>query len=275
MEYRVIKPINNNVVLVSDGESDEQMVLMAKGIGFNRRHGDVISDQVGDKKIYKLWNENGNIKNVDYNLEEVESAVEDIVELAKERLGIQSEKLYKALLDHIIFAIDRLRFGLPIENPFIDEISVFYSKEYQVAQIAVNMLKDKLHVDVGAAEAGFIALHLHSAKKNSPINLSIENVRMYNSIVEVMSDFFGRDLTAHSSEIRAFLLSLDSTLRANRKGKQLKLGFSQKIFKMMPESYKLTVKILDVISKETDINLSEDAAAYITVDIERLRQANI
>lgn len=275
MEYRVIKPINNNVVLVSDGESDEQMVLMAKGIGFNRRHGDVISDQVGDKKIYKLWNENGNIKNVDYNLEEVESAVEDIVELAKERLGIQSEKLYKALLDHIIFAIDRLRFGLPIENPFIDEISVFYSKEYQVAQIAVNMLKDKLNVDVGAAEAGFIALHLHSAKKNSPINLSIENVRMYNSIVEVMSDFFGRDLTAHSSEIRAFLLSLDSTLRANRKGKQLKLGFSQKIFKMMPESYKLTVKILDVISKETDINLSEDAAAYITVDIERLRQANI
>ncbi|MFR9190946.1 MAG: PRD domain-containing protein [Anaerotruncus massiliensis (ex Togo et al. 2019)] len=53
---------------------------------------------------------------------------QEIVEIAREKLDITNDKLYDALYDHIAFAIERLKMGLLIDNPFIGEIAIMCSR---------------------------------------------------------------------------------------------------------------------------------------------------
>jgi Transcriptional antiterminator len=275
MDYCLVKAINNNVVLVSDLETKEQVVLMAKGIGFNQKTGQTISDNWEERQVFKFWNGEEQIQNISYDKNEIETIVKSVVTLAEKRLSIHSENLYPTLLDHIVFAIDRLNFGVPLENPFSNEISVFYGEEYEIAEIAVEMIRKKLEIDMGNAEAGFIALHLHSIKKDKPIDLSVENVRMFHQIVNMLSHHIGKDLHANSTAVRSFLLSIDCILHMNRNGKDLKMPYKNDIAEKMAESYTLALKILDIIENETDQHLSVDDIGYITIDIEKLRQVNM
>lgn len=274
MEYRIVKTLSNNVVLVRDKKEQEQMVLMSKGIGYNRKTGDVVSDDVGDNRIFKLWNGHERLTDVKYDESELEAVVKNIVQLAKQRLAIESNNLYPALYDHIAFAVDRLRFGLPIENPFVNEISIIYYNEYRFAQTAVDIIKKALKVDMGDAEAGFIALHLHSAMKKSPVSLSLENVRAYNEIALLVSSG-SQDSPEQFSAIRAFLLSLDSIVQVYRQNKNLLMPSKKTLFRQFPQSFAFAKKIVEIVNAELNVQLDSDAEAFITVDIERLRQTQM
>jgi len=272
MDYRLIKPINNNVVLVSDLETQEQSVLMAKGIGFNQKVGQIISDSEQEKQVFKFWSGEEQIQDVSYDKREVETIVKSIVYLAEEKLSIHSKSLYPTLLDHIIFAIDRLNFGIPIENPFIDEISIFYQAEYEIAEKSVEMIREKLNINMGKSESGFIALHLYSAKKDKSIDVPIENVRMFHQIIRFLSDYIGKGLNMNSVAVRSFLLSIDCIVHTNQKGKLLTMPCKSEIEKKMVESHTLALKIIEIIEKETGQQFNEDDIGFITVDIEKLRQ---
>lgn len=272
MQYRLVKAINNNVVLVSDSLAQEQIILMSKGIGFNRRPGDIVSDNVKDKQLFKLWNNAAEVKSFDVDRKKIESVVKDIVDLANRRLQIQNSGLYQALLDHIIFAVERLHFALPIDNPFLNEISILYSEEYEVAKIAVSMINEKLNLKMGNDETGYIALHLRSARKNRTVRSFLENVRMYNQVTGVLADSIGVNFSAESSITRTFLLSLDELVEACKKGAAVNMPGRKKVFKDMPQSYKIAKQTGNIIEEELKLKLSEDTIGFITVDIEKLRQ---
>lgn len=55
MDYSVIKIINNNVILARERYTEDQVILMSKGIGFNRKPNDTVSDSGIDNKIFKMW----------------------------------------------------------------------------------------------------------------------------------------------------------------------------------------------------------------------------
>lgn len=272
MQYRLVKAINNNVVLVNDNATDEQIILMSKGIGFNRRPGDVVSDDVKDKQLFKLWNDVNEIKSLDVDRKEIESVVKEIAALANSRLQIQNDGFYRALLDHIVFAVERLHFALPIDNPFLNEISILYNEEYEVAKVAVTMLNERLNLKMGSDETGYIALHFRSARKNRTVRSFLENVRMYNQVTGVLSDSIGVNFSAESSITRTFLLSLDELVEACKKGAAVLMPGRKKVFKDMPQSYRIAKQTGIIIEKELKLKLSEDTIGFITVDIEKLRQ---
>lgn len=272
MQYRLVKAINNNVVLVNDDASGEQIILMSKGIGFNRRPGDIISDDVKDKQLFKLWNDVKEVNSFDIDREKIESVVKDIVGLASSRLSIQNSGLYPSLLDHIVFAVERLHFALPIDNPFLNEISILYNEEYEVSKIAVSMINDRLNLKMGEAETGYIALHLRSARKNRTVRAYLENVRMYNQVTGALSDSIGESFSAQSGVTRTFLLSLDELVDACKKGMSIEMPGKKKVFKDMAQSFKIAKIIGGIIENELKLHLSDDIIGFITVDIERLRQ---
>ena len=107
---------------------NDQMVIMAKGIGFGKRPGDIVTDDQQENQIFKSYNGNETYPDVPYQKEEMEQLVGDIVAMASKRLALDRKAVYHRLLDHIIFAVDRMNFGLPIENPFLEEIATFYPK---------------------------------------------------------------------------------------------------------------------------------------------------
>lgn len=274
MNYRVAKVLNSNAILAHDEEKN-QVVLMSKGIGFGKRVGEEIKDNAENQKIFYIRDDSVNsakLKQMDSEMKKVEEVTGEIVEVARERLHIDNSKLYGALLDHITFAVECLHMGLPIDNPFCGEIAILYSKEYETAQIAAEIIKERIGVEIGDGETGFIALHLYSARKNRHIRSAMKSTRVYSEILNMVGKAIGKELDNTHAPAKSFLLSLHClvTLTVNRNPIVMKLN--QQIKLSLTDSYRVAVQVANLIDQEMEVRLSEDAVAFIAVDIEKLKQ---
>lgn len=274
MNYRVAKVLNSNAVLAQD-EEENQVVLMSKGIGFGKRVGEKIQDNSEDRKIFYIHEDSVNsakLKQIDSQVQQVEEVTREIVEVARERLHIDNSKLYGALLDHITFAVECLHMGLPIDNPFCGEIAILYSREYETAQIAAEIIKERIGVEIGDGETGFIALHLYSARKNRHIRSAMKSTRVYSEILSMVGIAIDKRLDNTHAPAKSFLLSLHClvTLTVNRNPIVMKLN--QQVKLSMLDSYRTALQVAKMIYDEMDVQLSEDAIAFIAVDIEKLKQ---
>nr|WP_319487410.1 PRD domain-containing protein [uncultured Caproiciproducens sp.] len=274
MNYKVAKVLNSNAILAHD-EEENQVVLMSKGLGFGKRVGETIQDSAENRKIFYIHDDNVNsakLKQIDSEVKKVEQVTREIVEVARERLYIDNSKLYDALVDHITFAVECLHMGLPIDNPFCGEIAILYSQEYETAQIAAEIIKERIGVEIGDGETGFIALHLYSARKNKHIRTAMKSTRVYSEILSMVGNSIGKKLDNTHAPAKSFLLSLHClvTLTSNHNPVTMKLN--QQIKLSMMDSYSIAVQVAKLIEKEMDVHLCEDAVAFIAVDIEKLKQ---
>ncbi|MFZ2539566.1 MAG: PRD domain-containing protein [Oscillospiraceae bacterium] len=267
MNYMINKVFNNNVVLAQE-HGGKQVVLISKGIGFSIKKGQEITCDGRDKKVFHILDESEIYTNkVSYDIEKVKVATSEIVQIAREKLGITSDKLYDALYDHISFALERLNRGLPIDNPFIDEIAIMCSCECEVADIAATIIKDQIEVNIGEAEKGFIALHLYSVRKNKHINVAIKGARVYKKAVDMVGEKFGKEFDASSSAYKIFLMTLNRLINASVKKKLIEMPIKEYVKLQMPTYYKLAQEISEIIQEELDIDFSDDAEAFLAVNI--------
>lgn len=275
MDCKIVKVYNNNLVLASD-ETGQQLVIISKGVGFGRKTGELIHvDKDGENKFFYILDDSAGpsqIQQLGQDLEKLSEAVEQIVELAEETLGIQNENLYEALLDHVSFSIQRLKMGLSIENPFVEEISVLYAKEYNLAVQAAEIIQDTIGVHLGEAECGFIALHLYSARKKKPLGFIMKTPRVYSEVLELIGERFETTVETETTSCRALLLSLDWLVRLSAKEEVLKNPLEPEIKNLMPKYLSVADEISDIVEKEMQIVLSSEHKAYLASDIYRFIQ---
>lgn len=271
MRYIVVKTINNNVVLAKDSSNGEEAVLMSKGIGFGKKTGDFVDDDGSKQQIFKLWADTKDVRDIKYDEKLLKSTVENICSLANKKMNISREDIYKPLLDHIAFSIDRIMFNIPMENPFQVETYVLYSREYEVAKEAVEMLEKNLKVKFGEAEVGFIALHLNSAIKRRPVSTSLNHVKLYNEITNLIYEEFG-EYPENEFALKVFLMSIAEQLKISKSGLKITMPWKKNIFKDAKESYILALEISKLVKKELRLELSSDSIGFITNDIEKLKQ---
>ncbi|MBA4600874.1 PRD domain-containing protein [Thermoactinomyces mirandus] len=159
------KTLNNNVVIAVNPVYGET-VLIGKGIGFQKKTGTVIDEKTVEKCFILLDRKEQEqykqlLTQVDEELVEV---INEAVNHIQKRFDAPvSEHIHVALMDHIGFAIRRMKQGLTFHNPFLIEIQTLYEKEYQVAEEIVQLIHQRLGVRLPDAEIGFIAMHIHSA----------------------------------------------------------------------------------------------------------------
>lgn len=274
MNYKAVKVFNNNVVLAEE-EQGKQVVLISKGVGFGIKRGELISADGDDKKVFYILDENVNpteIKRLSYDIEKVEQVTHEIVEVARQELDITSEKLYEALYDHISFAIERLKMGLPIDNPFIGEIAIMCSREYEVAETAAELIKKRVAVDIGDAEKGFIALHLYSSRRNKHINAAMKGARVYKQVVLLVNARFNCKLGATGSACKSFLMALNRLANVSAAKKELQMPVKQYVRLYMGAYYQAASDIAQMMKEEMGVDLSDDAQAFLAVDICKLVQ---
>ncbi len=152
-----IKRILNNNAVISIKEKQE-VIIIGRGIAFNKRVGDHINEQLIDK-IFTLENEDTMKKfktliagmPIDYM-----EISEKIIAYAKMKLGKKlNDSIYIHLTDHIHFAIQRYKNNLPIKNGLLWEIRQLYKDEYEVGLEALNMVCEQFGVILPEDEAGF------------------------------------------------------------------------------------------------------------------------
>ncbi|MCD7806934.1 MAG: PRD domain-containing protein, partial [Lachnospiraceae bacterium] len=118
---KIVQPLNNNVVMGYEKKRGE-IVVVGTGIGFHAKKGDVI-DESRIQKVFTTENNEKLMELIGQIPPEYLELVEDIFLYAEKEFGIlQEDQETLALVDHIHFAVKRLKEGMQLDNPFEVEV---------------------------------------------------------------------------------------------------------------------------------------------------------
>ena len=269
----VIKALNNNMVLIK--EHGVEKILLAKGIGFNKKFGDILEDNLEVDKVFSIEDKKNqeNLKEV-YNRvdgEFVAICEEALAEISEELGEELNETIHIGLIDHLAIAMKRLKNKEQINNPFIVEIETLYSVEFEMAKKIVNKLQDKYEIDFPEGEIGFITLHIHSARNGKM--LSIKYSYLSNKIIIYIEEKFNSKIDKRSLDYARFLSHVRFTIERVLTDTVLKNDLTEIIKKSYPISYEIAEGASKIIEETLDKKVCDDEVAYIAMHVERFRVA--
>lgn len=269
--------INNNYVAAIDDEGNE-VVVMGTGIGYGAQKGSYIPDEK-IKKIYVINNSNTirDIKGLFQNIsEDCFQVCGEIIDYTKKKLNTElNPNLYVTLTDHVNYTIIRNAQGIRIENPMIEEIKLFYPNEYAIGKYAVSLVKNKLGVDLGEDEAGFIAFHIVNAEANTTMHTTMKVTKLVKTALAMIEDFFGikiQNETINFSRLITHLQFIANSVLSKKHSASKTDVFNNTIKNAFSEENDCSLKIADYIRANYDYELDDDELAYLTVHISRVRE---
>lgn len=271
----IIKALNNNMVLIK--EQGVEKILLAKGIGFNKKFGDILEDNLEVDKVFSIEDKKNqeNLKEV-YNRvdgEFVAICEEALAEISEELGEELNETIHIGLIDHLAIAMKRLKNKEQINNPFIVEIETLYSVEFEMAKKIVNKLQDKYEIDFPEGEIGFITLHIHSARNGKMLSNSIKYSYLSNKIIIYIEEKFNSKIDKRSLDYARFLSHVRFTIERVLTDTVLKNDLTEIIKKSYPVSYEIAEGASKIIEETLDKKVYDDEVAYIAMHVERFRVA--
>ena len=112
------KVVNNNII-VSIDESQNEMVLMGRGLAFNKKRGDPIDKNKIEKRFHlqkEVMNDNF-IKLLSEIPEDIVNTTHEVIEYIRANLTCKIDnRIYITLLDHIKYALDRYLQGIQFND---------------------------------------------------------------------------------------------------------------------------------------------------------------
>lgn len=275
-EYDVIKILNNNVILTRHGGKEK--IVIKKSLGYGKKKGDIIDPNTRFEKVFILEDSETSDKfnqltaRIDGNIvglcEEILCMVENEI---KKPLD---EEIHIRLIDHIAFTLYRIKQNDRITNPFVAEIETLYPVEMVLAEKAVRVLEHRIGISIPDDEIGFIALHIHSAVNKGKLSNTIKYAYIANSAVEIIEDELEIEIQRNSIDYTRFISHIRFAVERIIKGIPLKNDLLNPIKKTYKSSYKIAKKIGKVISDELYKKISDEEIGYITMHIERLKNAS-
>lgn len=273
-DCKVIKAFNNNIVLV-ETEGKEKM-LLNKGVGFGKRPGDVVDKGTSIEKIFIIEDKDNirNFKELVNNIDkEFIGFCEEIIYFISKELNQElSENIHIGLIDHLSFAIKRLKNKEEIQNPFLVEIETLYNIEFLLAEKVAIKIEEHIGIDIPAGEIGFIALHIHSARNNGKLSNTIKYSFISNSIIEYVEDFLNIEIDRKSLDYARFLTHLRFAIERIINNESISNDFIDIIKSKYRKSYRIARKAGKILEENLDgVSVVEDEIAYLAMHIERFR----
>ncbi|WP_413738385.1 BglG family transcription antiterminator LicT [Sodalis sp. RH21] len=207
---RILRVLNNNVVIVND-DNEQECVVIGKGIAFQKKNGQWI-DQTQVDKIFRLAREDKRQRETaDYNNvpDELFNIVIDIVKQASFRLDRKIHKsLYASLLDHLNFATERGRQQKFAKSELLWDIKRLYAAEYSIGLVALNDINQKFNIALPEDEAAFIALHLLNAQQEGTMPDVAQMSRLIQNILNIVKYHFQLEYDEQSIDFQRFITHL-------------------------------------------------------------------
>lgn len=269
----VSKVFNNNIILVNS--DNEEKILFAKGIGFGKRPGSKVCKGTEIDKVFTIADDDNktNFKNIIEKIDNdffviCEEAIYEISEGLNKELN---ENIHIGLIDHLFFAVKRLRDKEEIENPFLVEIETLYSKEFMLAEMVAKKVGKHCKVDIPDGEVGFIALHIHSAINSGKISNTLKNSYLGSTIVEHVEDRLGIEIDRKSLDYARFLTHIKFALQRIMCNSPINNELTRIIKSSYTESFEIAEEVAKIIEDELDVKVIEDEVTFLTIHIERFR----
>ncbi|WP_223068564.1 glucose PTS transporter transcription antiterminator GlcT [Paenibacillus caui] len=271
---QVAKVLNNNVIIAKHPEHSE-VVVIGKGIGFNRKPREMIPLRSVEKLfILKDATEQEQYKQLALQVDEklIEVLNEIIMYIAQLSQTPLNEHIHIALTDHIAFAIKRAEQDIAIHNPFLFETKEIYPEEYELAEFAINTIRDKMGVELGQDETGFVALHIHSAMTNQHITEVKAHSQLIADMVEMVEKQLEFTVSRNSLDYARLLTHLRFAIERIRRGEKVhEPGKLEDLLKEeYPELYDLAWKLTKVMEKRLHKPVYQAEVSYLTMHLNRI-----
>lgn len=274
-QYRILRVMNNNVILATDVSRRTESVLMGKGLGFGRKKDETV--KIEDAAIEKAFvTGDANLKQSYIQmLEEVNGDIvgvcTEILMKAEQELGPLSERSFIVIVDHISFAIEKLKKNISIENPFAFEIKHLYPEEYSIGEFARRRIIEDLGIDITEDEIGFIALHLNAAKQHKGVSDTLKNTRIIKNMISLVESDLDLSLMTYPRLYNRLLLHLRGFVQRMEEGERSrKHPLYDETVKACPDAHKTALKLAGYLCREKHIQLPETETFYLTLHMDRL-----
>lgn len=272
--YQVVKAFNNSVVLAL--QNGKERILIAKGIGFGRRAGDCLSAATTFEKVFTIDDEenSGRFRQLLGEIsDDLFISCENIIHMISRELAEElDEKIHIHLVDHIAFMLKRLQSGDEIINPFQTEIEILYKREFDLARQAVSMLKEDTKLQIPDGEIGFIAMHIHSARRSGQISQTIKCAFLANTIVDFLEEELALEIDRQSLTYARFITHVRFTVERLLTHVPIQNELLSTIKRKYKSSFTLGKRVGELIAEELSMpSIPDDEVGYLTLHIEKLR----
>ncbi|AKN32643.1 transcription antiterminator BglG [Clostridium carboxidivorans P7] len=271
-QYIVKKVLNNNVVIAE--KNAEEFVIVGKAIGFNCHKG----AEIGEDRVEGIFVKQSAKSNEEFNevLKKINSEIigisEEIISLCEKELGLKvSEAIHISLPDHINFAITRIKEGIKIENPFLNELEVLYPKEYKLAEKALEMINDRFQVNLPEDEIGFICMHINAAISEKNVSDTLVHTKKINEIMQFIFKLLKKKIDTKSLSYIRTITHLNFMIERILDNKSIKNSLLDAIKKEYYNEYGIAIKVAMKIEDLFSVNVPEDEIGYITLHINRIK----
>lgn len=274
----IIKKVFNNNVAMTEDANQAEVVVMGKGLTFQKKVGDSIDEEKIEKTFIKPSESFADklselLDEIPY---EIMVLSKEIIDMANKELRTElNDSLYLSLSDHIHFAITRLQDGLPIKNMLMWEVKKFYKDEYHAAMKALEMINQRIGVNLPAVEAASIALHLFNARQdNSGMEETMTMTQIVGDISNIVKYHYGIDFDEESMNYSRFVTHiryfayrmLRGELNDDHHGDTL----FQQVKMQYPQAFECTQKVQAYLDREYQMSLTKDELAYFMIHIHRV-----
>jgi transcriptional antiterminator len=271
--YKIVKPITNNIIRALD-INDHEVILIGKGIGFNRKKNDVISS-TSVENIFTLLD----TKEQSLYTNLIKTTSPKLIELANDMIiYIQSqvekplnEHIHVALTDHIAFLVRRCKMGIPIANPFSLETSTLYPKETRIAAEVVQRLSDELNLQIPSGEIGFITLHIITALSEQTLEKIQRESYLVTKLIAIIENQAKEPLDHESLNYTRLVTHIRFIIERVQRDEILDAPdeLVDSIRKAYPECYSLAFKLIKSLQQELNKTIAMSEVFYLSLHLYR------
>lgn len=279
--YRIVKILNNNVAVVHT-QDDKQMVVMGRGVAFQKGKGDLV-DEKKVQKVFELKDQQQVtdlttlLKNMP--LDFITATYELIDEVQRKYHFSVESYIYVTLTTHLFAAYERLQNHTDGVN-YLPDLSKNYPQAYEIADDILQGFKQKLNIAFPEYERKSIALHFINAHTDRVSQKSLPNNKPNRTqeIVQVIQDEllkYGIERNGkNDSDYDRLLIHLKYFVDRLDRNEPDTLKVSKSMIDMMRNEYADSWKIVDDIStklnRKLKITISQTEKSYLAVHIQRL-----
>ena len=274
---KIKKKLNNNVAVVTDKTGNE-IIVMGKGITYDKKSGDCIDEEQVEKR-FVLSNKDFSMKFQEILLDIPAKYLEAsncIIERAKKYLDAEiDDNIYISLTDHIHMAVKRYLDGMQVPNPLLLDIKRFYNKEYEIGCQALEIIKDQLKVELPEDEAGFIALHIVNVELDEDnMDHIFQVTKVIQEISTIVKYHFHTEFDTSNAYYYRFITHLKFFALRLLKNNQFNEEEENELLDVVKDkycaSYECVLKIRDFLKRKYKYTLHEDEIVYLTIHVHRV-----
>lgn len=273
----IIKKIFNNNALMAEDEKQNEMILMGKGIAFQKKSGEEVEiAKIQKRFIFDTTELNQKFVQLfdEVPIKQLELTA-SIIEQAQEELQVHFDpNIYVALADHISYALHRYEDNQKLKNVLLWEIKKFYPKEFEIAKKAVAMIAYETGVYMEEDEAGYIAMHFVNAQQDGEeMDQTVKVTKMVEDILHIVEYHYQIKLDEASLNYTRFVTHIRYFARRLLTNEIIKEGddlLYEQIKQRYPDAYQCTKKVERYISQCFAIAITKEEMVYFMLHINRV-----